>query len=188
MEDRPSHQHARDLEEEFFAEENKRLLEVMRHKARQQQRREALVAVLGTDDDVLIDSLQRLDIEPETVLALTLVPLVVVAWADGRLEPEERDAVVRAAEEQGVRSGTPAGDMLASWLAHPPSHGLIDAWKRYAEVLWAGLGVDERKAWRDRTIGRARRVAEATGGFLGLTSKVSATERAALDDLESVLR
>jgi len=40
--------------------------------------------------------------EPETVLALQLVPLAAVAWADGKIEPREREAVLKAAAAQGI--------------------------------------------------------------------------------------
>jgi len=187
MVDQPVRQNARRLEDEFFAAENRNLLDAMRHKARRKEQREVLARTLGSDDEALLDHLIRLGIEPETALALTLVPLVAVAWADSRLELSEREAVVRAAEEQGVKSGTPARDLLDSWLEQPPPPKLIDAWKRYAQVVCADLDEGERGELRDRTVGRARRVAEATGGFLGLTSKVSAAEEKVLADLERAL-
>jgi hypothetical protein len=41
----------------------------------------------------------------------------------------------------------------------------------------------ERQPLRDAVLRQAREVAEAAGGFLGLGSKVSASEQAVLDDL-----
>ena len=41
---------------------------------------------------------------------------------------------------------------------------------------------------RKTTLDRALAVAESAGGFLGLTSKVSASERAVIEELENVLR
>lgn len=187
MVDRPLRQRARRLEDEFFAAENRNLLENMRHRARQKERREALAATLGSDDEALLAHLTRLGIEPETALALTLVPLVAVAWADARLELREREAVVRAAEEHGVKGGTPAGELLDGWLEQPPPQALIDAWKRYVQVVCADLDEAERRELHEHTVGRARSVAEAAGGFLGLTSKVSAVEQKLLADLERAL-
>ena len=40
--------------------------------------------VVRVNDDALIDNLIALGLEPGTVLALQLVPLAAVAWADGQ--------------------------------------------------------------------------------------------------------
>ena len=75
---------ARKLEDAFFAKENARLLQQMRERTRQQERRAAMREVVRVNDDALIDRLIGLGLEPETMLALQLVPLAAVAWADGR--------------------------------------------------------------------------------------------------------
>jgi hypothetical protein len=67
------------LEDAFFAKENARLLQQMRDKAKQQERRAAMRDVVRVNDDGLIDRLIELGLEPETVLALQLVPLAAVA-------------------------------------------------------------------------------------------------------------
>jgi len=178
---------ARTLEEAFFAKENARLLQQMRERARQQERRAAMRDVVRVDDDALIDHLIELGLEPETVLALQLVPLAAVAWADGKIEPRERDAVLKASAAQGIASDTVAGQMLERWLTQRPGAELVDAWKRQMRALWPSLSPKERDGIRASAIERARSVAEAAGGFLGLTSKISPEEKAVLDDLAQVL-
>jgi tellurite resistance protein len=183
----PLNPDARDLEEAFFADENRRLLEKLRERAEREQRRAALRLVLRVEDDALADTLLDLGIGPETALALTLLPLLAVAWADGKIEPREREAVLRAAEQEGIEKGTPARELLESWLGSPPSAHILGLWKRYVRVLWQKLGEPERRALRERMSGTARQVAEASGGLLGLTSRISAAERAVLEDLEHTL-
>ena len=68
---------ARKLEDAFFAKENARLLQQMRDRARQHERRAAMREVVRVDDDALIDRLIGLGLEPETILALQLVPLAL---------------------------------------------------------------------------------------------------------------
>lgn len=178
---------ARTLENAFFAEENARLLEDMREKARQAERRQALREVIKIDDEALVDHLLELGLGPETVLAVTLVPLAVVAWADGSIQPQERDAILKAAAEKGIEQGSLAWQMLESWLSARPDNRLIDAWQRYVRAIWPALSPDEHQEIRAMALDRARHVAEAAGGFLGLTSKISAAERTALDELERLL-
>jgi tellurite resistance protein len=178
---------ARTLEEAFFAKENARLLQQMRERAKQQERRTTMREVVRVDDDALIDHLIALGLEPETVLALQLVPLAAIAWADGRIEPRERDAVLKAAAAKGLAPDSLAGQMLDRWLMHQPGAELVDAWKRQMRALWPSLSPKERDEIRASALERARSVAEATGGFLGLTSRISPEEKAVLDDLAQVL-
>jgi hypothetical protein len=178
---------ARTLEDAFFAKENARLLQQMRERARQQERRAAMREVVRVDDDALIDHLIELGLEPGTVLALQLVPLAAIAWADGKIEPRERDAVLKAAAAHGVTPDSVAGRMLDSWLVQQPGAELVDAWKRQMRALWPSLSPKERDEVRASALERARSVAEATGGFLGLTSKISPEEKAVLDELAKAL-
>jgi len=179
---------ARALEEAFFARQNAELLQKLRRKAEHQERREALRQAIPQADDAFLDHLIELGLGPETVLALVLVPLAVVAWADGTIDPRERAATLRAAEERGVRPGSPSHELLGGWLDRRPGPDLLAAWKKYAHAIWGSLDEAERSVARERMLGMAQGVAEAAGGFLGLGSKVSAAERAALAELEKMLR
>lgn len=187
MERHPINPDARNLEDEFFARENAALLEKLRKEARIRERREALREVAPNADDALIDHLIALGLGPETVLALTLVPLAVVAWADGTIDQRERAALLKVAEERGVAPGSPARQLLESWLERRPGPALLEAWKRYARGIWGTLDEAQRGDMRERMLGLARSIAEAAGGFLGLGSRVSPAERAVLEELERAL-
>ena len=175
---------ARSLEDAFFTKENARLLEELRAK----RKRDTLREVVQVEDEAFIERLMELGINAETVLALTLVPLTTVAWADGKLDDSERDAITKAAEEKGISPGTAGHQLLETWLSRRPDQELFESWKRYVGGIWETFTDEERDQMRKRTLDWALAVAEAAGGFLGLTSKVSASERAVLKELEKVLR
>jgi hypothetical protein len=132
---------------------------------------------------VLTEKLVGLDIGPETWAAVSLVPLVEVAWADGRVEAKEKWAVLSAAEANGIAPGSPSHTLLESWLARRPDGRLLEAWGLYIVDLCATLEEAEKSAVREQVLGRARRVAESTGGFLGLGSKISSEEEIVLSEL-----
>jgi hypothetical protein len=178
---------ARLLEDAFFAREDARLLEELRTKTQKEERRKALRDVIQIPDEKLVDHLLELGLGPETVLAVTLVPLGMVAWADGSIQPRERDAILRAAAEKGIVAGSIAGQLLESWLTRPLDASLVDAWKRYVQTIWPALTPHEREEVREMGLKRAQTVAEAAGGFLGLGSRISAAERSVLDELSTVL-
>lgn len=178
----------RSLEDAFFEKENAQLLRDMRKKVALAERREALRQSLKDADEALLDHLVALGIGAETILAMTLLPLVRVAWADGAIDAKERAAILRGAEARGVQPGTPARQLLETWLDRRPSEPMIEAWRKYVQGVWPSLTAHERDELRDMLLGLARGVAEAAGGFLGLGSKVSPAERAVLEETEAALR
>lgn len=184
----PINPDAKNLEDAFFARQDAELLEKLRQQARLKERRDALREVAPRADDALIDRMMELGIGPEVVLALTLVPLTLVAWADGAIDAKERAVLLRAAEERGITPGSPAREMFERWLDRKPGPQLVETWKRYIRAIWADFDESEHLKMRTALIGMARDVAEAAGGFLGLGSKVSPAERAVLKDLEATLQ
>jgi len=187
MTEHPTSTDARTLENAFFARENAKLLERLRQKAAVEERRQALRAVMPNADDALLDHLSELGIGPETALAVMLVPLAAVAWADGSIDARERQAILMAAAERGVAEGTPAHALLVSWLETRPGAELVEMWRRYVRTVSSALTPGERDQVRERLLGLARGVAESAGGFLGIGKKVSAAEQLVLDDVASVL-
>lgn len=172
------------LEDSFFAKENQKLLDRMRAEQHKKEAKAGLAEVAGISDADVLEKLVSLGIEPDTWAALSLVPLVEVAWADGSLDPKERRAVLSAAEANGVVAGSPGAALLETWLRARPGPELISAWGEYMVVLCAGLDEAERQKLRREILGRARSVAEAAGGILGLLNRISSQEEAVLAELE----
>jgi len=171
----------RALEEAFFAKQDQELLRRMRADDPARPERDRLAEASGLSDGAVLDRLVALGFGGGTVAALSLVPLVAVAWADGSLDARERDAVLSAAGESGLGGAGPGRTMLESWLDEAPTPELLAAWTDYVRALPA----EARAGLRAGILGRARRVAEATGGFLGLTRSVSDAEEAVLRRLET---
>jgi hypothetical protein len=171
------------LEEQFFKKQDAELLQRMREQRAEQERRQALATASGVRDEAALEAMVQADIGPETLAALGLVPLVAVAWADGKLDDDEREAVLSAARGLGLEEGGPADRLLVGWLESRPPHALLETWEAYVKALPAQV----REALRPDVLGRAREVAEAAGGFLGLGSKVSDDERRVLGELERAL-
>ena len=136
----------------------------------------------------MLDHLLSLGVNAETALAMSMLPLVRVAWADGAIDAKEREALMRAVEERGMHPGTPGHKLLSNWLEHKPSQAIQAAWEKYIQSLWPSLEPRERDELRERLLRLARGVAEAAGGFLGLGSKISPAEKSVLEELEAALR
>ncbi len=171
------------LEESFFAKENAKLLEKLKAEKGKKAAKESLSDVSGIISDEVLEKLCELGIESDTWAAVSIAPLVEVAWADGKIEASERKAVLSAAEANGITSSSPSYLLLESWLAHRPDGRLLEVWGEFIVKLCSELGETERDALKNQLIGRARSVAEAAGGFLGMGNKVSAEEEVVLTQL-----
>jgi len=174
---------ARALEDSFFAKENARVLQELRAASVREEKKKEFREYLNIESEDVLDALIDLEVEPETLIAFTLVPLVEVAWADGEIQPKERDAILKAAMERGVEDGSPTCTLLRNWLQTPPDPVLLETWRGYIEELMVSLGERARAHLKTASIGRARAVAEAAGGFLGIGS-ISAAEKKKLEELE----
>ena len=174
---------AKALEDSFFALENAKLLQQLREESAKEEKRKEFQEYLNIDNDEIIEALVELEVEPETLVAFSLVPLVEVAWADGEIQPKERDAIIKAAIERGVEDGSPTCDLLRNWLQTKPDSRLLEVWRGYIDELKVSLGERSRAHLKSGTMGRAKAIAEAAGGFLGVAS-ISAAEKKMLEELE----
>ncbi|MDO9500076.1 hypothetical protein [Falsiroseomonas sp.] len=174
----------RALEEAFFARETEAWRQRQRAEAAAASRREGLQAASGITDTALLDRLAAQGLEASTLAALSLVPLVMVGWADGSLDEKERAALLRAAAESGLGADSPAQHSLTQWLSAPPPPALLETWSDYIRASTAGMDVAARQALKSGLLDRARGVAEAAGGFLGLGARISPAEQAMLVKLE----
>ena len=174
----------RDLEEEFFLKRDMELLQALREEAASKERKKALAAASGIADDELLDQLAQQEVTSESLAALSLVPLIIVAWADGNMDVKERDAVLAAARQEGLDEEHPAYRLLQGWLQRKPDPKLLTVWKGYVAALVQTLDETARNTLKATLLGRTRAVAEAAGGLLGFGNKVSKPEQAVLAELE----
>jgi len=172
------------LEDEFFKKREQGLIEKLRKTLETEHPRDTLKQLTGIQDESVIDTLVALNVNRDTLAAFGLYPLVEVAWADGAVDDRERAAFLEAAAEHGLHAGTPGHEALRQFLKETPREDARKAWFAWAAELNERLGAEERKKVREALLARARKVAEATGGILGLGSRVSPAEQRVLDRIE----
>ncbi len=174
----------RALEDEFFHKENQAKLAAIKAKQEIKESKEELKKASGMSDDAVIDHLVSLGLRANTIAALSLVPLVAVAWADGEVQDDEREQIMQAATGKGLEKDTPGYGVLSGWLAKRPADGLLDAWEGYIKALASQLNDEQSKLLKSQIVGFAKSVASAAGGFLNI-GKVSAKEEAVLTRIEA---
>jgi len=175
------------LEEAFFTKRDEELLAKLRDHERAKRKQGELADMTGIRDAKVLAALVAIGVSPDSLLAFALAPIIVMAWRKGKIEPAERNAILRAAEGHGVSQGEPGWELIESWLQHRPSSELRPSWDAYAAALRETLPPADFKRLREEIVGRARDVARAAGGFLGIGA-VSADEKQFIEELEKVLK
>jgi hypothetical protein len=172
----------RSLEEEFFRREDQRLMARLNELKAAESAREALAKASGITKPSVLEKLMELGIRAETVAALSIVPLVEVAWADGELDAKERRAIV---DRAGVARGSTEGALLEAWLDRRPDPKLLSAWTHLVQGMCEHLDPDGAARLKTGLLEQAAAVAAASGGLFGVGSKVSRSEAAMLARLEA---
>lgn len=184
MADNTLEERGRALENQFFDKENKQKLAAMKEKLEKQQTREELRKASGMSDDAVLDKLVTLGLRANTIAALSLVPLIYVAWADGSIQDNERNAILQGAHGKGLEQGTDGYELLQTWLSKRPDEDLFTAWEGYIKALSSQLNDEQNRLLRDQIVGFAKMVATSAGGLLGF-GKVSGTEEKVLTRIEA---
>jgi hypothetical protein len=179
----PLRQQGKALENQFFSQMDQKLLAQLRVNLEMAPQREVLATVSNIKNPDVLDKLLDMGITGETFAALTYVPLAAVAWADGTIDPAERQAVLQAAEAHGTKKGALGYALLQTWLEHPPGPELLHTWRDYILELRKTVDPQWITKLKAEVMDFAEQVAEASGGILGLIQRVSTAERRKLDEL-----
>lgn len=175
------------LEESFFARKDEELLRKLRDQNSREEQKRMLSSLTGTSDAAVLERMLDLGIRPETWAAMTFIPMIAVAWADGVLDVRERQEILRAATEHGVAEDGPGYQLLVHWLDENPGAKSLDAWKGYVQALLPSLDPDARQKLKEYVLGLAHEVARSAGGVLGVAA-ISAREKRVMEELEKVFQ
>jgi hypothetical protein len=171
------------LEDAFFQQRDKVLIENLKKMQVMKETKDSLANVSGIKNEKVLDKLVELGVRPETLASLSVIPLVEVAWADGSISKEEEAAVLKAAQGRGIQNGSIEFGLLKEWLEVKPPATLLDAWRHYMEGLCEKLTEKEKESMKKEIMGGAQAVAQASGGLLGINT-ISSEEKAVLSKME----
>jgi hypothetical protein len=178
-------QREKTLEDAFFKDRDRELMDKMRRELESFEEKRKLAHVTGIVEEKVLHNLVLAGVHAETLAAVGLIPLVEVAWCDGAVTAEERDAVLNAAAKQGLQPGTASYELLQNWLQNRPDLHIITAWKDYVRELARIMPKETIDEMGRQLISRCKRVAEAAGGFLGLAT-ISKSEQSKIDEFAKV--
>jgi len=170
------------LEYEFFHRVDDELLARLKAKLDFEQQEHALADATGIKDEAVLAELVELGISSETIFALSLLPLVLVAWADGTIEDREREAILQAAHTAGHERDNASHQLIEEWLNHEPADNIKTAWKDYVNAICNTVSTNTQMMIEKDVLERSRKVAESAGGILGF-HKTSDAQQAMLKEI-----
>ena len=129
----------------------------------------------------LSDRIRELGFEGEAERVFDLLPLVHVAWADGKIQNGERAAILNVLRVRGVRGGS-AFTVLEALLEKRPSQEYLDESLEVLKELLQGKPRDAKTV-----VGLCILVAKAAGGFLQIFNPISEEERAVIEKISKAL-
>ncbi|MBU4199754.1 MAG: TerB family tellurite resistance protein [Verrucomicrobia bacterium] len=173
------------LEDLFFRKEDQKLIEQFRAIQKMKETQETLAKVSGIRNEAILKKLVELNVRPETLVSLSLVPLIEIAWADGHVDAREKKAILSAVNQSKKSLGNRDHELLERWLNHRPPAQLLEAWIHFTRGLCERLSREEVTALKEEFIKQGRAIADASGGFFHLSGNISKAEAALLQKLES---
>jgi hypothetical protein len=175
------------FEAQYFQKKDQELVEALRKVFHKKFDKHEIREATGVTDEELLDRLVDIGVNGEMLLAFQLLPIVEVAWADQKPDEKTVRAVLEAGETHGVAKGSKGREMLERRLTLGPAEDLRKIWFHYAEALKKALTPSQLAEFREDLLGMCRRVAEASGGILGLVLKTSAREQRVMDRVKEAL-
>ncbi len=156
---------------EKSVERRRKVRRDMARAAAEAAQREAIGEKLHTTDEALVEAVRALGFDGDTVRVFDLLPLIHVAWADGRIQRGERAGILAILEQRGIKPESEAWVLVESLLEERPSAEFLD---QTLDLLKQALGEQGDNA--GSIVELCFQVADAAGGVLGFAS-VSGEEK-----------
>jgi tellurite resistance protein len=173
-------------EERYFARQEAQRREDKRREleraAKEAAERRAVGDALHTSDEALMERIRALGFDGDTARAFDVMPLVHVAWADGKVSEAERRTVFQLLEQRGIGPESEAWLLVGALLETRPSEAFLEETLHLLQAVAAKDGSEARSI-----VDLCVAVASASGGFFGFGAKVSDDERAVIEHIASVL-
>ncbi len=182
------HLRGRVLEELFFFKHNSALIEEKQQLEKMERNLKTMAGISGISNEALLRKLFELNVQVEVLAILLIIPLIEVAWADGKMNERERAAILAAAESSRIFGGPIDSSLFEHWLQEEPPKGFLESWIFYMQGLCQLLSEKERQTLESDILQRARTVAQAGQGGAGSKSKISRKTENVLFKLENAFK
>ncbi len=174
-------QRRRALEDEFFYKRDQQLVANLREEFQAFEEKLKLSHVSGILDQKTLLDLVHAGVTAESLLAMRMIPMVIVAWSDHIITSEERAAILKAAAADKITSGSASYALLEHWLHERPRTEVVTAWREYVHELVKVADPELVRELRARTSRLCHQVALASNSFWAL-GRIPAAKQMLIDE------
>jgi len=170
----------------MFEKKNEELWQRLRDQIEEEHKIDHVSAATGIADKHLVgEMMSELHVTGKNLAAITMYPLVYVAYADRVMNSEERKVIEKLADEWNMPVGSPSREVLLDWMDSGPSEKGFEIWKEYMQATLPKMPEKQRTEMHQSIMQRCKAVAAAVGPlFSNPTTKV---EEKALQQVEEAL-
>jgi uncharacterized tellurite resistance protein B-like protein len=140
--------------------------------------REAIARTVGSSELTLLDRIEQLGFTGDSARVLDLLPLIHVAWADGKTDQRERATILTIVDQRGIAKDSDAALLIESLLEERPSETFLSESLALVRDLAAKQGNDGK-----RLVDLCIDIGEASGGLFGFGERVSEAEYALIQHI-----
>ena len=177
----------RSLEDEIFYQVDRQLWEKLRQDKLRDEKRQQLGELMHVEDEAMLDGLIKQGIDNEKIAVLLMVPLVFVAWSDGRVTDAERKMILDITSHYTQGDADEMGKIIRQWLKRQPSEELWKAWQAYFVALPERASKPATAMLGEKLFEDATKVAHASDGFLSF-GRLAPEKQQALDRLRAAIQ
>jgi hypothetical protein len=174
-------------EEKYFKTEDQRRIAEMRGEIQADEATKqtwlSIARGVGSEDLAVGRQLSDLGFNAETAKILFFVPLIEVAWADGKIGYEESYKLVDMVRQRGMRATSEAFDFLSKLTLNRPDAAFFDGANQVIRQVLSSMPGTQRDAEINNLADLCVQVATASRGFFGFGAAVSKEERDAIQDI-----
>lgn len=165
------------LQEAFFFKMDQELIELLNRRLLREEKLRSFAKATGIRDEKKLEMLVDAGFELPTLTAFLWVPLVFVAWADGRADELEKQSIIQILTKKGISEQTATLMVNHEWFRKSPNDELWQIWEEFAASTLVSLSQPLRGELIDEIAALCHVVAHASGGFLGFGSLSPAESR-----------
>ena len=145
------------MEDAFFRKLDADLIAELRRRETELTQEKVLSELSGITNKAILHQLITKGIHAEELAAFLLIPILEVVWADGNVQPAERDVVFHAVEEAGIRKSQSRLPAHAAVVGTAPRAGVDETLDRLhpgadgsADARCPGMHSENRARTRPR--------------------------------------
>lgn len=169
---------------EELAEKRREKRDQLARAAKEESTRLSVAGALDIDNPNLIARIRALGFDGDTARVFDILPLIHIAWADGRVQKAEKEAILDILKVRNISPNDEAWLFVAALLEQKPSDEYVEL---TLSLLRDVLSINGKSI--ASLVEMSKSVAEAAGGIFGTRfgATTSPEEQAALDTIERIL-